>query len=144
MSSMRFDRRYLVRAVTLVVVSTLVLTAALVGMLAFAEGGTAGVGERFPWYLLAMGIAFVSAIFLFVNHEADAQTVLVGSSGLGILTLLFTLLCAEGVMYAVTSPDRVFGSQLLVYLLAAGLIATGLTIWIVQYWRTLTHKAGEL
>ncbi|MFW6435485.1 MAG: hypothetical protein ACOCY1_03820 [Halovenus sp.] len=144
MAGERLDRRYPIQAITLVVVSTLVLTAAFVGMLAISRGHVDGVGGRFPWYVLAMGIAFVSSILLFVQQEAEPKTVLVGSGGLAVLTLTFTLLCSEGVVYAITSPEQVFGSHLVVYLLTAGLIATGLTIWLVEYWRTFTRDDLQL
>lgn len=142
MTGARPGREYLIQAITVVGVSTLVLTASFVGILALMSGRLGVAGERLPWYALAMGVAFVSAVLGLSHQEADAETVLLASSGLGVITLVMSLLAVEGVMYAITAPEKVFASHLVVYFLAAGLIATGLTFWLVTYWREFIGSPG--
>lgn len=143
MANLNSDSDALVRAFATVTVSTVVLTAGFVGLLALVSGRLGDVGGRFPWYVLAMGIAFVTVIFLLANRGADPETALVASTGVGILTLVGTFFAVEGVVYAVSQPEEVFRSQLLVYLLAAALVATGLTFWLLRYWRSLTTFAPD-
>ncbi|MFC7156325.1 hypothetical protein ACFQPA_12815 [Halomarina halobia] len=126
---------HLGRAILLVALSTLVLTASFVGLLSLVSGQTTGLSGRFPLYVLAMAIGFVGAVFALDGGETDGKTVLLGSVGTGLLSFLVTTLSGEGLVHAATRPDRVFGSQLLLYFVAAGLVTTGLSFWILSYWR---------
>jgi hypothetical protein len=44
------------------------------------------------------------------------------------------------VIYAVTDPDEIVASQVLVYFVAAALICTGVGVWGLRHWREF---AGE-
>lgn len=136
-------RDYLVQALVVVAVSTIVITAGFVGLLALVTGNVDNAGDRIPWYVLAMGVTFVTAVLYLSHRDADAETTLIASTGFGVLTLLWSFLSVEGLVFAVSQPAQVFKSHLLVYLLAAGLIATGLTAWLLQYWRAFTMDQTE-
>lgn len=115
--------------------STLALTAAFVGVVALLNGNAAGVGDRFPFYLLAGAVAFVASLLLVDDDEVAGQMVIVVTLVIAVTTLVVAGLAAEGVRYAVVAPGEVFADRLVVYFLAAGLICTGLTYWGLNHWR---------
>lgn len=134
MSSRWFDGQ-VKQVALLVAVSTVLLTADFVGVLALLSGNAAGLDDRFPVYVLVMAIAFVITIVGLAHYDAEGRTVLSAATGVSVLALVAGALAGEGVRYAVREPATVFDVQLLFYLLAAGLIGTGLSFWTVNYWR---------
>ena len=137
------DRQW-VRAAGVILAFTVLLTAGFVGVLRLIQVGTEGTGTRLPLYTLVMAAAFVASIYAFARYGADARTVLFSATGFGVAAFVLVGLAVEGVVYAVTSPGVVFGSQILVYFLAAGLIGTGIGYWLVAYWRDLAAvRAAE-
>ncbi|QLG63872.1 hypothetical protein [Halorarum salinum] len=134
MSSRWFDGQ-LKQVASLVGVSTVLLTADFVGVLALVTGNAAGFGDRFPAYVLVMAIAFVITIVGLSHYGLEGRTVLSASTGVSVLALVTGTLAGEGLRYAVVEPATVFDVQLLFYLLAAGLIGTGLSFWTVNHWR---------
>lgn len=135
------DRQW-VRASTVILGFTVVLTADFVGILALVSQPEPDVASRVPLYTLAMAGAFVATIYGFARYGADARTVLLSATGFGIAAFVLVGLAAEGVVFALTSPGEVFGSQLVVYFLAAGLMGTGVGYWLVAYWRDLVERPG--
>lgn len=135
------DRQWL-RASAVILGFTAVLTADFVGILALIERSDPDVASRVPLYTLAMAGAFVATIYSFARYGADARTVLLSATGFGVTAFVFVGLAVEGVVFALASPGRVFGSQLVIYFLAAGLMGTGVGYWLVAYWRDLVEESG--
>lgn len=133
----QFDREALARAGALVAGCTLVLTASFVGLVALVSGAAVGVVDRLPLYVLGMASAFVGAIVVFEMEGEDGGRVLLIAGALALTTFLVTLLSGEGIVHALRHPGQVIASQLLLYLLAAGMIATGLGYWVGQHWQEL-------
>ena len=123
--------------------STLALAMSFFGLIALLTGDATGVLDRLPLYVLAMAAAFVAGLVIFEDVLLDGETVLVWAGILGIGTFLFVGLGSEGVIYSVKYPGEVLSSQLFVYVLSAGLIATGLGYWIAQYWGDLSIGSGS-
>lgn len=57
--------------------------------------------------------------------------------------VVFVGLGSEGVRYALVRPDTVLSSSLLVYLVAAALVASGLGYWSVRNWRLLGRRIPD-
>lgn len=136
-------RSYAGRAALLIAVCTLALTATFVGAVAVVTGAVESATSRAPYYLLAAALAFVGAVFAFSGDDAGARTVLFGAVGVALACFAVVALGGEGVVWAVSEPSAVFGSQLIVYLVSAALIGTGLTVWLLNYWRELTVADDE-
>jgi hypothetical protein len=131
----RFEVDVLGRAAALVGVSTAVLTAAFIGIVALATGEVAGLSDRLPFYVLLMAVVFTSFVFLIDARASDGGTVIISSIGVAILGFVLVLLAGEGVVLLVTQPDQLLASQLLIYLVSAGLVCTGLAYWGLRHWR---------
>jgi len=131
----RLDADLIPRAAVLVAVSTAVVTAAFVGVVALVTGHASHVTVRLPFYVLVMAVVFVAFVFLIDSRGSDGQTVIVSSIGVALLGFLIVLLSGEGVVFLVTNPDQVLASQLIVYLVSAGLVCTGLAYWGLRHWR---------
>lgn len=140
MGSRAAGRGFAGRAVIVIGVSTFVLTAAFLGVLSLMTGGVVDVGDRLPFYLVLAGAAFVGTVVVLEEHGAEAEVILVTAVITGVLSLAAVSLGVEGVMFAVNNPDRVFVSQLVLYLVAAALIGTGLAYWGINHWREFTDR----
>lgn len=124
-----------------VVGATLVVTASFVGLLALVTGDVAALGDRLPLYVLAMAVAFVATLLL-VEHRrhgpaarATGRDVLATAGGIALATFAVVTLSGEGLLYAATNPTTLLASQIVLYFLAGGLVATGLGYWAIQHWR---------
>ncbi|MFB6359738.1 MAG: hypothetical protein ABEH59_00285 [Halobacteriales archaeon] len=131
----RFDVDVLGRAAALVGVSTAVVTAAFIGIVALATGEVAGLSDRLPFYVLLMAVVFTSFVFLIDARASEGGIVIISSIGVAILGFVLVLLAGEGVVLLVTQPDQLLASQLLIYLVSAGLVCTGLAYWGLRHWR---------
>jgi hypothetical protein len=131
----RLDSDLLPRAAVLVAVSTAVVTSAFVGIVAIATSGAEDVTGRLPFYVLVMAVVFVVFVFLIDSRGSDGQTVIVSSIGVALLGFLLVLLSGEGVVFLVNEPGALLASQLIVYLVSAGLVCTGLAYWGLRHWR---------
>ena len=134
-------RRFARGTLLFVLGSSLVLTASFVGALGLVSGDLSNTQSRLPIYVLGMATVFVSLMFGLVKHDADGVTAMLGSVGVSLIGFVLIGLSGEGLTYAVLYPGRVFGSHLLVYFLAGGLIGTGLGYWVIAYWREFTARA---
>jgi len=131
------------RTILFVLGSSLVLTTSFVGILGLISGDVTSGQSRLPFYILGMAIVFVAAIFGLTKLDADGVTSMLGAVGIAIVWFVIIALTGEGLVYAVAYPGRVFGSQLLVYFLAAGLIGTGLGYWLIAFWRDFVSEPPE-
>lgn len=124
-----------VTVIALVVGSTLLLTTALLGVVSIVTASEVGYGARVPVYVLGGSVLFLVLVFRFERRGLDGRTIILSTVGLGLLGTLFLSLVGEGAVYAVSYPDRVLASQLVLYLLAAGAVCTGLAHWGLNHWR---------
>lgn len=122
-----------------ILASTLVLTAAFLGALALLTGPVDGFSSRFPYYVVAMALGFVGALFLLERPRIEGSQVLIATIGVTITVFVLVTLAGEGVAYALTYPDAVFQPDFILYLLAAGLIGSGLAYWTISHWREFTR-----
>lgn len=131
-----FDNRNsdrLARLIAVVAGSTLALTAAIFGLIALATGEAGATVDRLPVYVLAMAATFVGVILLLEEQWRDAERILSAALGTAVGNFLLVSLATEGFVFGLRYPERVLSSQLLVYVLSAGLIATGLGIWLANH-----------
>jgi hypothetical protein len=131
------ERGYVQRAVAVVAASTVVLTAAFVGVVALAEGATAGIRGRVPFYVFGGAALFVATLVSLEDPEEGGVPILTTTVGVSAVGFVLLSLASEGVVYAGRHPD-VFGSNLVVYFLAAGLVCTGTVYWGLNHWREFT------
>lgn len=123
------------QTILFVLVSSLVLTISFVGALGLLAGALSNTQSRLPVYVLGTALVFVGVMFGLIRYDADGVTAMFGTVGLSVVGFVLLGLSGEGIVYALRYPGRVFGSQLLLYFLAAGLIGTGLGYWVISYWR---------
>ena len=126
------------RVVVPILASTVVLTAAFLGALSLFTGGIPGFSARFPYYVLVMALGFVTALFLLERPRIDGSQVLMATIGLTVTVFTLVTLAGEGIAFAYTYPSAVFQSDFILYLLAAGLIGSGLAYWTIRHWREFT------
>jgi len=135
-----WERGYAPRPVAFVFVSSILLTACFVGVLGLLSGDLTDTNSRLPIYFLGMAVVFVITMFGLIRYDADGLTAMLGTIGISLLGLLLVGLAGEGLIYGIQYPSRVFGSTLLLYFLAAGLIGTGLGYWLLAFWREFTAE----
>lgn len=123
------------RVVVPILGSTVLLTAAFLGILSLITGGAAGFSTRFPYYVLLMSFGFVAALFLLERPNFEGTQILVATLGLTVTIFVVVTLAGEGLTYAMRNPGDVFVSNLILYLVAAALIGSGLAFWSVRHWR---------
>ena len=131
----RIDAGLLPRAVAVVGVSTAVVTAAFIGIVALLTGDAVNVTDRLPFYVLLMAVVFTAYVFLIDSRASDGATVIISSVGVGLIGFLVVLLAGEGAVFLLREPDALLASQLIVYLVSAGLVCTGLAYWGLRHWR---------
>ncbi|MFB6081624.1 MAG: hypothetical protein ABEJ67_02265 [Halanaeroarchaeum sp.] len=129
----------LARVIVPILGSTLLLTSSFLGILAIITGKVPGFSTRFPWYVLLMALGFVAALFLLERPNLEGTQILVATLGLTVTIFVVVTLAGEGVTYAMRYPDEVFVSNLILYLVAAGLIGSGLAFWSIRHWREYTN-----
>lgn len=135
-------KRFLVRMVAIVGCCSLLLTASFVGVLAIVSGSVVDIGSRIPIYLIVMAVAFVATVVALERNEIDGRLILMTTIVISGVTFLLSMLAVEGVLYTVRSPAAVFNTQLVYYMLSAGLVATGLGYWSLNHWREFTGRVG--
>ncbi|AKH97491.1 hypothetical protein [Halanaeroarchaeum sulfurireducens] len=123
------------QAVVPVAGSTVLLTAAFLGILALLTNRATGFADRFPYYVLLMAVGFVVALFLLERPTLEGTQILVATLGLTLTTFVVVTLAGEGITFAIKHPDEVLVSNLIMYLVSAALIASGLVFWSVRHWR---------
>lgn len=145
-SGSHLDRRSLERAGPLVAgiaTCTALLTAAFVGVVGLASGSSGGVVARLPLYVLASSVAFVGTLLVVDHVRTDGLTVLGRAVAAGVVTFVLVALGAEGVVYALTSPESVVASHLFAYLFSAAIIASGLGYWGLHNWREVRGLVAD-
>lgn len=129
------DTSTVARAVLPVLGSTILLTASFLGVLSLLTNQTSGFSDRFPIYVLVMAIGFVTALFILERPSLEGTQILVVTLGLTVTIFVTVTLAGEGINYAIQHPEDVFDPDLILYLVAAALIGSGLAFWSVRHWR---------
>lgn len=129
------DTGTVARAIVPIAGSTVLLTAAFLGVLAVLTNQVSGFTERFPLYVLLMAVGFVAALFLLERPNLEGTQILVATLGLTVTLFVIVTLAGEGVTFAMRNPNEVFVTNLIIYLVAAALIGSGLAFWSVRHWR---------
>ncbi len=133
------DRKIAAVAVLLVAASTLLTASAMMGGLALFTGSAMGVGSRVPMYVLVGAAVFTGLVVYLELRIDDGLTIISVSLAVGLVALVMVGLGVEGLYFGWRNPDRML-SNLFVYLLAAGLISTGIIFWAVRHWREFTRS----
>lgn len=129
------DRDAVVRAAGPVVVATLAVTVAFLGLLSVVTGRSSGLVARFPAYVVVLSIAFTGLVLTLERYLADGRSILLAAVVLSITIAVVVALDVEGLLYAIDNPDQIVASRLILYLLAAGCLCTGLVYWGINHWR---------
>ena len=133
------DRTLVATAVGLVAASTLLTASAMMGGLALFTGSAIGIGSRVPYYVLGGAAVFTALVVWLELRIDDGLTIISVSLAVGVVALLLIGLGVEGLYFGYRNPQRML-SNLFVYLLAAGLISTGVIFWAVRHWREFTRS----
>jgi len=128
-------------AVGLIAASTFVIASSMMGVLAILTGSAPGFGERVPYYVLGAAGVFTAVVVLLEMRIDEGITIISTSLAVAAVALLAIGFGTEGLLFGFSEPDRML-SNLFVYLLAAGLISTGVIFWAVRHWREFasTHE----
>ncbi|MFW6382454.1 MAG: hypothetical protein ACOCZD_00265 [Haloferacaceae archaeon] len=130
--------RYFVRTGVLAAVSTLIMTASFIGILAVTESQLAGIATRTPWYLVFAALVFTVTVVFLERNDVVGRVIIGTALALAVVSFALSMLTTEGVIYTVRNPEEVFVSQLVLYFLAAGLLGTGFGYWAINHWREFT------
>lgn len=131
----RADGTFLARVGAIIVGCTAILTLTFFGLLALLTGTASDIGGRLPFYVLGMAAVFVSAIIILEQHREDGRLILTVATITAVTGGLVFVLGGEGILYASRHPDQALASRQFLYLIAAGLIATGVGFWGLNHWR---------
>jgi hypothetical protein len=140
----RFSRDTLAQAGLFVVASTIALTASFLGIVGLMTGEVTGLTTRLPFYVLLTAIAFVASIVIFEEEYREGAWVLQLSVLLSATTLILATFGGEGMSYLYQNQEQVVTSQLIFYILSAGLIGTGICYWALQHRSELTRAGVKL
>lgn len=127
-------RERVLRLGGVVVGSTLALTMSFFGLIALLTGDAGGAMNRLPLYVFALATTFVGTLVALEDLHADAETILKAAAAAAAGNFLVVALASEGTVYALRFPGQVVSSQLFVYVLSAGMIATGLGFWVANHY----------
>jgi hypothetical protein len=88
-------------------------------------------------------VAFVAAVVLAEERTArgDQSIKLAGGGATGAFVV--AALGTEGVIFTLREPSTALSSQLFPYIVAAGLVATGLGVWAARHWREFAPRPGS-
>lgn len=137
-----YSRERVSRIGGLVVGSTLVLTMSFFGVVALVTGNAGGALDRLPYYVLAAAAAFVGSLVLLEEWALDGETVIRAASAVATAAFLLVGLSAEGGRYVALNSATVMTSQMFVYVLSAGMIATGIGFWTARHYRELNTRSS--
>ena len=133
------DRSTVAVAVALVAASTLLIASAMMGGLSILTGEAAGFAGRVPFYVLGGAAVFTGLVVWLELQLDDGLTIISVSLAVGVVAFVLLGLGIEGLFYSLQDLDRMV-SNVSVYLLAAGLISTGVIFWAVRHWREFTRR----
>jgi hypothetical protein len=136
-------QRVILRIGVLIAASTILLTCSFVGFIAALSGQVQGFENRVPWYLITAAAVFVTTIVLLEINDADGKTIIISAVVVGGIAFVLVFLAVEGAIFAINNPGTLIFSRLIVYFLAAALVATGVGYWGLRHWREFTANNPE-
>ena len=136
-------QQFFVRIAVIMGTCTLLLTFSFVGILAIISGDLSEPTSRLPWYLVVAALAFVAVIVLLEVYGATGREIIISALMTGVWGFIVTALSVEGVIYAISHPQEVFTSQLVLYFLAAAMLGTGIAYWALHHWREFTGQSNR-
>ena len=139
--SRAYSRERISRIGALVLGSTLALTMSFFGIVALSTGAAGGVLDRLPYYVLVAAAAFVGTVVLLEEWALDGETVLRMAGIVTVAAFLLVGLATEGSIYVATYPSEVMASHLFVYVLSAGMAASGIGFWTARHYRELRSRS---
>ena len=132
---------FLIHSVPVIVFCTVVLTFSFFGVVALIESQATDLADRLPLYAFGMAAIFVATI-VFLDHRGfDGRAIIVAAFGSGVLSMLLLTLGGEGVVYVVNNSEQVFQSNQFMYLVAAGLMTTGISYWVLRHWQDIVDSS---
>lgn len=137
------QERYFVRTGVLAGVSTLIMTASFIGILAVMEGQLTGIVSRTPWYLVFSALAFTGTVVFLERNDVHGRVIIGTAIALAVVSFGLSLLTTEGILYTIDNPEEVFVSRLVLYFFAAGLVGTGFGYWAINHWREFTSSSSS-
>lgn len=129
------ERAAVAKGAGLVISSTVAVTVAFLGVLSLITGVATGLSQRFPYYVVAFTVAFTALVISLERYLDEGDQILLTATILSVTIGILFMLDVEGLIYASTNPGEIVASQLLLYLIAAGCLCTGLVYWGVHHWR---------
>ena len=132
---------FLIHSVPVIVFCTVVLTFSFFGIVALTTGQTTGVAERLPFYAFGMAAVFVATIVFLDQKDFDGRAIIVAAFGSGVVSLVLLSLGGEGIVYVWNNADTVTQSHRFMYLVAAGLMTTGIGYWVLRHWQDLVDSS---
>lgn len=133
------ERQQIGLIVGLILGLTFVVTSSIVGILAITTGQTPGIGWRVPYYVLGAAGVFTGLVVYLELRLEEGSKIILTSGAIGVLSLFLISFGVEGLFFGYRSPGQLL-SNILPYVVTAGLISTGLIIWSVRHWREFTTK----
>lgn len=143
MGSAEDRQQFFIRIAVIMGACTLLLTFSFVGVLAIISGNLGDASGRLPWYLVIAALAFVAVIVILEVYGATGREIIISAIMTGVWGFIVTALSIEGVLYAVSHPEEVFTSQLVLYFLAAAMLGTGIAYWALHHWREFTEDSSR-
>jgi predicted neutral ceramidase superfamily lipid hydrolase len=140
----QWGRNELARAGLFVVASTVALTASFLGVVGLLTGAVTGLNDRLPVYVLAMALSFVVVIVALEEEYREPVESLQLSASIAAVTFLLVTFGGEGIAYLLQNSEQVVASQILFYILAAGLIGTGLGYWTLNHWSEFAGNRASI
>lgn len=137
----RSKRSFLVQATLLVLGCTLTLTFSFFGVFAILSGEMTGIGNRLPFYVLGMAVVFVAIVVYMEEQKAHGRTIIASASSFGVTAFLVFTLGTEGLIYSAENPGSVMTSKQFLYVVAAGMITTGIGYWMLKHWDEVVHNS---
>jgi hypothetical protein len=131
------NRRYRERALRLggvVAGSTLALTMSFFGLIALTTGNATGALDRLPIYVFGLAATFVGTLVALEDLRLDGETMLRAALAVAAGNFVVVAFASEGFVYALRHPARVVSSQVFLYVVSAGMIATGLGFWLANHY----------
>lgn len=123
------------RVSVLVVFFTVLLTAAMYGVVAVFVEGVQDLTSRIPYYVVVGALVFVVSMFVLEDPSESGLPIITTTTGLGISGFLLVGFAWEGVRFGFLNQEQLLASNLVLYFLAAALICTATGYWALHHWR---------
>jgi hypothetical protein len=140
-----WNQEVIARIAVAMVVCTLLLTTAFIGLVGLLQGELGAVNQRVPGYLVAASVIFAATIILLELNNFDGKSIISAAIFTGFLSFWLFLFGVEGLLFGIKNTDQILNQNLIFYFFAAALFATSLGFWGVKHWREfVSGKSSSL